>query len=281
MVSLACNHSSGRGPKLAGEKKKSGQSCNCATIVSSFSAAPASSSSVGSFIHRLSKVYLGFSIAVCQYCPPIVGGAEPQGGPIRVGCTPIKDVQRSRRGKKSIPRWFVMLRLRGETLGNLIHQIELQPIDQDKLVTTHLRERFTYTTMAMARGGLSCGTKGPSTSHSKMAVVSKGTIAGQCDCISPVKNHTLCATLPLTTTGLRGKTRTPNANAKCVVTKPNYTKALPCQETCFTLDSHMLTSDSFFSLQTQHTQERGNTKHNKTERKGTSQVPVCSLSVLC
>ena len=45
-----------------------------------------------------------------------------------------------------------MLRLRGETLGNLIHQIELQPIDQDKLVTTHLRERFTYTTMAMARG---------------------------------------------------------------------------------------------------------------------------------
>ena len=152
MVSLACNHSSGRGPKLAGEKKKSGQSCNCATIVSSFSAAPASSSSVGSFIHRLSKVYLGFSIAVYQFCPPIVGGAEPQGGPIRVGCTPIKDVQRSRRGKKSIPRWFVMLRLRGETLGNLIHQIELQPIDQDKLVTTHLRERFTYTTMAMARG---------------------------------------------------------------------------------------------------------------------------------
>ena len=53
-----------------------------------------------------------------------------------------------------------MLRLRGETLGNLVHQLELQPIDQDKLVATHLRERFTYTTMSMARGGLVLWYKG-------------------------------------------------------------------------------------------------------------------------
>ena len=71
--------------------------------------------------------------------------------------------------------------------------------------------------------------------------------------------------------------------------KPNYTKALLCQESCFTLDSHMLTSDSFFSLQTQHDQSQGNTnttiKQNKTtnqNRRHKGKI-MCSLcrSVLC
>ena len=49
--------------------------------------------------------------------------------------------------------------------------------------------------------------------------------------------------------------------------KSNYTGALPCQETCFTLDSHMLTSDFFFVLQTQHDQSQGNTNTTNKESK--------------
>ena len=60
--------------------------------------------------------------------------------------------------------------------------------------------------------------------------------------------------------------RTPNTSAERKFPKPNYTKAIPCQKDCFTLDSHMLTSSSFFSLQTQHDQSRGNTNTtNKTK----------------
>ena len=67
--------------------------------------------------------------------------------------------------------------------------------------------------------------------------------------------------------------------------KPNYTRALSCQETCFTLDSHMLTSDSFFSLQTQHDQSQGNTNTtNKPRKERTEESKImCSLCrpVLC
>ena len=58
--------------------------------------------------------------------------------------------------------------------------------------------------------------------------------------------------------------RTPNTSAARVVT--NLIKlnsgSLSCQKGCFIHDSHMLTSDSFFSLQTQHDQS-GKHKHNK------------------
>ena len=78
--------------------------------------------------------------------------------------------------------------------------------------------------------------------------------------------------------------RTPNTSAERKFPKPNYTKAIPCQKNCFTLDSHMLTSSSFFSLQTQHDQSRGNTnttskqtnKNQRTRRNGC--VPCVDLS---
>ena len=67
--------------------------------------------------------------------------------------------------------------------------------------------------------------------------------------------------------------------------KPNYTNMPSCQENCFTLDSHMLTSDSFFSLQTQHDQSKGNTNttNKKTKQQEKQGEIMCSLcqSVLC
>ena len=66
--------------------------------------------------------------------------------------------------------------------------------------------------------------------------------------------------------------------------KPNYTRSLSCQENCFTLDSHMLTSDSFFPLQMQHDQSQGNTNTtNKPKESGKNQdkeqcVPSVGLS---
>ena len=66
--------------------------------------------------------------------------------------------------------------------------------------------------------------------------------------------------------------RTPNTSAARVVANLITTKSLSCQENCFTLDSHMLTSDSFFSLQTQHDQSQGNTnttsKQTRQNRRG-------------
>ena len=58
--------------------------------------------------------------------------------------------------------------------------------------------------------------------------------------------------------------RTPNTSAARVVAKliKLNSGSLSCQKGCFTLDSHMPTSDSFFSLQTQHDQS-GKHKHNK------------------
>ena len=79
--------------------------------------------------------------------------------------------------------------------------------------------------------------------------------------------------------------RTPNTSAERKFPKPNYTKAIPCQKDCFTLDSHMLTSSSFFSLQTQHDQSRGNTNTTKTNKTGKNRrqrtrrcVPCVGLS---
>ena len=63
--------------------------------------------------------------------------------------------------------------------------------------------------------------------------------------------------------------RTPNTSAARVVA--NLIKlnsgSLSCQEDCFTLDSHMLTSDSFFSLQTPHDQSQGNRNTTNKETK--------------
>ena len=75
------------------------------------------------------------------------------------------------------------------------------------------------------------------------------------------------------------------AQRVCYLIKLN-TGSLSCQENCFTLDSHMLTSDSFFSLQTQHDQSQGNTNttNRETRNKTTKQRrKVCSLcrSVFC
>ena len=76
--------------------------------------------------------------------------------------------------------------------------------------------------------------------------------------------------------------RTPNTSAARVVT--NLIKlnsgSLSCQEDGFTLDSHMLTSDSFFSLQTQHDQSR-ETQSQQTKQQRTKQeanVPSVGLS---
>ena len=92
-------------------------------------------------------------------------------------------------------------------------------------------------------------------------------------------------------TGLRRQTRTSNTHTKhkrrACSCKPNYTRTLSCQENCFTLDSHMLTSDSFFSLQTQHGQSQGNTnttnkqkKQSKTRDKEDNAFPlsICLMS---
>ena len=57
---------------------------------------------------------------------------------------------------------------------------------------------------------------------------------------------------------------------------------MPCQKDCFTLDSHMLTSSLFFSLQTQHDQSQGNTNttNKKTKKEQGRQCSLC-WSVLC
>ena len=76
--------------------------------------------------------------------------------------------------------------------------------------------------------------------------------------------------------------RTPNTSAARVVAKliKLNSGSLSCQKGCFTLDSHMPTSDSFFSLQTQHDQS-GKHKHNKqsndkqTERKTRDMCSLC------
>ena len=92
-------------------------------------------------------------------------------------------------------------------------------------------------------------------------------------------------------TELRRQTRTSTTHTKhkrsACSRKPNSTGSLTCQEDCFTLDSHMLTSDSFFSLPTQHDQSQGNTnttnketKQNKTNGKKRGTCSLCR-SVLC
>ena len=74
--------------------------------------------------------------------------------------------------------------------------------------------------------------------------------------------------------------RTPNTSAAHVVT--NLMKlnsgSLSCQKGCFIHDSHMLTSDSFFSLQTQHDQS-GKHKHNKQEKSQAKEQETCVPSV--
>ena len=67
--------------------------------------------------------------------------------------------------------------------------------------------------------------------------------------------------------------RTPNTSAARVVEKliKLNSGSLSCQKGCFIHDSHMLTSDSFFSLQTQHdqskeTQTQQTKQQNKTGR---------------
>ena len=78
--------------------------------------------------------------------------------------------------------------------------------------------------------------------------------------------------------------RTPNTSAARVVT--NLIKlnsgSLSCQKGCFVHDSHMLTSDSFFSLQTQHDQS-GKHKHNKQnkERRETKKTKRKNMGSLC
>ena len=74
--------------------------------------------------------------------------------------------------------------------------------------------------------------------------------------------------------------RTPNTSAARVVT--NLIKlnsgSVSCQKGCFIHDSHMLTSDSFFSLQTQHDQS-GKHKHNKQEKSQAKEQETCVPSV--
>ena len=59
--------------------------------------------------------------------------------------------------------------------------------------------------------------------------------------------------------------RTPNTSA-ARKSLTNSTKAIPCQKECFFHDSHMLTSSSFFSLQTQHDQSQRNTTNNTNKQ---------------
>ena len=58
---------------------------------------------------------------------------------------------------------------------------------------------------------------------------------------------------------------------------------MPCQNDCFAIDSHMLTSSSFFSLQTQHDQSRGNTNTTNKQNRNKPKEKRSSLcrSVLC
>ena len=76
--------------------------------------------------------------------------------------------------------------------------------------------------------------------------------------------------------------RTPNTSAERKFPKLITLKQYRVKNDCFTLDSHMLTSSSFFSLQTQHDQSRGNTNTTNKQTKPGRQK-MCSLcrSVLC
>ena len=79
--------------------------------------------------------------------------------------------------------------------------------------------------------------------------------------------------------------RTPNTSAARVVAKlirlNSGSLSCPKKKGCFNHDSHMLTSDSFFSLQTQHDQSG---KHKQTKQRQTKQegkedkVPSVDLS---
>ena len=80
--------------------------------------------------------------------------------------------------------------------------------------------------------------------------------------------------------------RTPNTSAARVVAKliKLNSGSLSCQKKCcFIHDSHMLTSDSFFSLQTQHDQSK-ETQTQQTKQRQTKQtrhgtcVPSVDLS---
>ena len=77
--------------------------------------------------------------------------------------------------------------------------------------------------------------------------------------------------------GTELKTKTPHVNVG------NYTKALRGQETRFTLDSHMLTSDSFFSLQTQHSHRETQNTTKTEEGKNPKQRSkfLCGLYLSC
>ena len=78
--------------------------------------------------------------------------------------------------------------------------------------------------------------------------------------------------------------RTPNTSAARVVANLIKLDHWHVKKNCFTLDSHMLTSSSFFSLQTQHDQSQGNTNTTNNQEKGERHnEKMCSLcrSVLC
>ena len=66
--------------------------------------------------------------------------------------------------------------------------------------------------------------------------------------------------------------RTPNTSAASVVANliKQNSGSLSCQKGCFIPDSHMLTSDSFFSLQTQHDQSK-ETQTQQTKQQQTKQ----------
>ena len=112
---------------------------------------------------------------------------------------------------------------------------------------------------------------------------SEGSIFGPCEkapCTDLPPDPTLHNFLQNYAGGRVRQPRTPNTSAARVVA--NLIKlnsgSLSCQKGCFIHDSHMLTSDSFFSLQTQHDQS-GKHKHNKQRRRRQSERTrnMCSL----
>ena len=88
-------------------------------------------------------------------------------------------------------------------------------------------------------------------------------------------------------TELRRPTRTSTTHTKhkrsACSRKPNCNRSLSCQENCFTLDSHMLTSDSFFRSRRNTISHRETQTQQTNKRQKTKQEEMCSLcrSVLC
>ena len=73
-------------------------------------------------------------------------------------------------------------------------------------------------------------------------------------------------TLTLTTTGLRRKTRTPNASAKCEVATPKATLKHCCQKKGVSPSTPTCRRRTPSFRSRRNTQEQGNTKHNQNRK---------------